>query len=267
MSFTNSPLVVYKKISPNRTSPRKHAIDTITIHCMACNASVESCGKGFALRSRNASSNYAIDSNGRIGMYVEEKDRSWCSSSSANDHRAVTIEVANDGGAPEWHISDKAYDALINLCTDICRRNGIKELKWRADKSLIGQIDKQNMTVHRWFAPKSCPGDYLYNLHSRIAAEVNKRLGVTTVLANITPEINPFTEPAINIKKGTKGEGAKWVQWCLWRFGLLDQSGIDGVIGSKSEAAIRTAQVRLGLATDGIVGRNTRQKFKQALII
>lgn len=148
MSFTNSPLVVYKKISPNRTSPRKHAIDTITIHCMACNASVESCGKGFALRSRNASSNYAIDSNGRIGMYVEEKDRSWCSSSSANDHRAVTIEVANDGGAPEWHISDKAYDALINLCTDICRRNGIKELKWRADKSLIGQIDKQNMTVH-----------------------------------------------------------------------------------------------------------------------
>lgn len=97
MSFTNSPLVVYKKISPNRTSPRKHVIDTITIHCMACNASVESCGKGFALRSRNASSNYAIDSNGRIGMYVEEKDRSWCSSSSANDHRAVTIEVANDG--------------------------------------------------------------------------------------------------------------------------------------------------------------------------
>lgn len=267
MSFTNSPLVVYKKISPNRTSPRKHAIDTITIHCMACNASVESCGKGFALRSRNASSNYAIDSNGRIGMYVEEKDRSWCSSSSANDHRAVTIEVANDGGAPEWHISDKAYDALINLCTDICRRNGIKELKWRADKSLIGQIDKQNMTVHRWFANKSCPGDYLYNLHSQIAMEVNKRLGATIVSADIAPKINPFAEPAINVKKGTKGEGAKWVQWCLWRFGLLDQSGIDGVIGSKSEAAIRTAQERLGLATDGIVGRNTRQKFKQVLII
>ncbi len=267
MSFTNSPLVVYKKISPNRTSPRKHVIDTITIHCMACNASVESCGKGFALRSRNASSNYAIDSNGRIGMYVEEKDRSWCSSCSANDHRAVTIEVANDGGAPEWHISDKAYDALINLCTDICRRNGIKELKWRADKSLIGQIDKQNMTVHRWFANKSCPGDYLYNLHSQIAMEVNKRLGATIVSADIAPKINPFAEPAINVKKGTKGEDAKWVQWCLWRFGLLDQSGIDGVIGSKSEAAIRTAQERLGLVADGIVGRNTRQKFKQVLII
>lgn len=266
MSFTNSPLVVYKKISPNRTSPRKHAIDTITIHCMACNASVESCGKGFALRSRNASSNYAIDSNGRIGMYVEEKDRSWCSSSSANDHRAVTIEVANDGGAPEWHISDKAYDALINLCTDICRRNGIKELKWRADKSLIGQIDKQNMTVHRWFARKSCPGDYLYNLHGQIAAEVNERLGVKKVYADVISK-NPFTEPVVNIRRGTKGEGAKWVQWCLWRFGLLDQSGIDGVIGAKSEAAIKTAQERLGLAADGVVGQNTRQRFKQVLIV
>lgn len=262
MSFTNSPLVVYKKISPNRTSPRKHVIDTITIHCMACNASIESCGNGFAVKSRKASSNYGIGSDGRIAMYVEEKDRSWCSSNSTNDHRAVTIEVANDGGAPEWHISDKAYNALISLCTDICRRNGIKELKWRADKSLIGQIDKQNMTVHRWFANKSCPGNYLYNLHSRIATEVNEQLGIKKVSANMTPE-NPFVEPIINIRRGTKGEGAKWVQWYLWHFGLLDQSGIDGVIGPKSEAAIRTAQKRLGLAVDGIVGQNTRQKFKQ----
>lgn len=266
MSFTNSPLVVYKKISPNRTSPRNHVIDTITIHCMACNASVESCGNGFSKKSRKASSNYGIGSDGRVAMYVEEKDRSWCSSNSANDHRAVTIEVANDGGAPEWHISYKAYDALINLCADICRRNGIKELKWRADKSLIGQVDKQNMTVHRWFANKSCPGDYLYNLHGQIAMEVNKRLGVKKVYADAIPE-NPFAEPVVSIRRGTKGEGAKWVQWCLWRFGLLDQSGIDGVIGAKSETAIKTAQERLGLATDGIVGRNTRQKFKQAFII
>lgn len=265
MSYTNSPLVVYKKISPNRTLPRNHRIDTITIHCMACDASVESCGNGFALKSRRASSNYGIGSDGRIAMYVEEKDRSWCTSNATNDHRAVTIEVANDGGAPEWHISDKAYDALINLCTDICRRNGIKELKWRADKSLIGQIDKQNMTVHRWFANKSCPGDYLYNLHSRIAAEVNERLGINTVPTDITPKVNPFVEPTVNVKRGTKGEGAKWVQWCLWRFGLLEQSGIDGIIGLKSEAAIRTAQERLGLSVDGIVGKNTREKFKIVL--
>lgn len=179
--MSNSGLVVYTKISPNKSSPRNHAIDTITIHCMAGNASIESCGNLFADASRQASSNYGIGSDGRVGMYVEEKDRSWCSSSASNDNRAVTIEVANDGGAETgWHVSDKAYSALLDLVTDICKRNGIKKLLWKADKSLIGQIDKQNMTVHRWFANKACPGDYLYNLHGQIAAEVNKRLGAGT---------------------------------------------------------------------------------------
>lgn len=180
MAYTNSPLVNYTKISPNSSNPRNHAIDTITIHCMAGNLSVETCGNVFAPTSRQASSNYGIGSDGRIGMYVEEKNRSWCSSSASNDNRAVTIEVANDGGAETgWHVSDKAYAALINLVTDICKRNNIKELKWKGDKSLIGQVDKQNMSVHRWFANKSCPGDYLYNLHGQIAADVNKKLNVT----------------------------------------------------------------------------------------
>ncbi|MDE7192980.1 MAG: SPOR domain-containing protein, partial [Oscillospiraceae bacterium] len=138
------------------------------------------CGEIFAMASQQASSNYGIGSDGRIAMYVEEKNRSWCTSSASNDHRAVTIEVANDGDdSTGWHISDKAYAALIDLCTDICKRNGIKELKWQGDKSLIGQVDKQNMTVHRWFANKSCPGDYLYNLHGQIAKEVNARLNGT----------------------------------------------------------------------------------------
>ncbi|GKX29003.1 hypothetical protein SH1V18_14830 [Vallitalea longa] len=173
--MNNSPLVDYTKISPNKTSPRNHVIDTITIHCMAGNCSIETCGNIFQPTSIQASSNYGVGTDGRIGMYVEEKDRSWCSSSSSNDNRAVTIEVANDGGANTgWHVSDKALTALINLIADICKRNGIKELKWQGDKSLIGQIDKQNMTVHRWFANKSCPGDYLYNLHGKISEEVNK---------------------------------------------------------------------------------------------
>ena len=180
MTYTNSSLISYMKISPNKNSPRNHKIDTITIHCVAANATVEALGNLFAMKSRQASSNYGIGTDGRIAMYVDEKDRSWCSSSAANDNRAVTIEVANDGGAATgWHISQKAYAALLNLVTDICRRNGINKLLWRGDRSLIGQVDKQNMTVHRWFAAKSCPGDYLYSLHPQIAAEVNRRLGAS----------------------------------------------------------------------------------------
>ena len=179
-SMSNSTLATYTRISPNKTSPRNHKIDTITIHCMAGDLTVERCGEGFAKRTRMASSNYGIGSDGRIGLYVEEKDRSWCSSNKANDMRAVTIEVANDGGAATgWHVSDAAMTSLIALVTDICRRNGIKQLLWKGDKSLIGQVDKQNMTVHRWFKNKACPGDYLYGKHAYIAAEVNKRLGVT----------------------------------------------------------------------------------------
>ena len=98
MAYTNSSLVTYKKLSPNRNSPRNHKIDTITIHCMAGNLTVETCGNLFAASSRQASSNYGIGSDGRIALYVEEKDRSWASSNAANDNRAVTIEVANDGG-------------------------------------------------------------------------------------------------------------------------------------------------------------------------
>mgnify|MGYP001199449921 FL=1 len=175
MAYTNSPLVSYTKISPNKTSPRNHPIDTITIHCVVGQCSVETLGEIFAKESRKASSNYGIGADGRIGMYVEEKDRSWCSSNAANDHRAITIEVASDTTHP-YKVNDKAYAALLDLLTDICKRNGIKKLLWKGDKSLIGQVDKQNMTVHRWFANKSCPGDYLYNKHWEIAEEVNKRL-------------------------------------------------------------------------------------------
>ena len=173
--MSNSPLVNYTKISPNKNSPRNHKIDTITIHCVVGQCSVETIGDVFAPTSRQASSNYGIGPDGRIGMYVEEKDRSWCSSSASNDNRAITIEVASDTKEP-YAVTDAAYRSLIKLLVDICKRNGIKELKWKGDKSLIGQVDKQNMTVHRWFDNKSCPGEYLYSRHAKIAAEVNARL-------------------------------------------------------------------------------------------
>lgn len=174
--MSNSTLVSYTRISPNKTSPRNRKIDTITIHCVVGQCSVETLGNIFAPTSRQASSNYGVGTDGKIGMYVEEKDRSWCSSNAANDHRAITIEVASDTKHP-YAVNDKAFAALLDLVTDICKRNGIKKLLWRGDKALIGQIQKQNMTVHRWFANKACPGDYLYNRHGEIAAEVNRRLG------------------------------------------------------------------------------------------
>lgn len=175
--MSNSTLVNYTKLSPNHSGKRNHKIDTISIHCMAGNLSVESCGNLFSQPIRKASSNYGIGSDGRIALYVDEVNRSWCTSSSSNDNRAVTIEIANIGGADQgWPVSSKAYSALIDLLVDICKRNDIKKLLWKADKTLIGQVDKQNMTVHRWFANKSCPGDWLYNKHTEISQKVNERL-------------------------------------------------------------------------------------------
>ena len=178
--MSNSSLVKYTKISPNKTSPRDHAIDTITIHCVVGQVSVERLGEIFAPTSKKASANYGIGSDGRVGMYVEEKDRSWCSSNADNDNRAITIECASDTKYP-YAINDAVYKTLIELCADICKRNNIKELKWKADKSLIGQVDKQNMTVHRWFAKKSCPGQYIYERLGQKAEEVNKKLKASEV--------------------------------------------------------------------------------------
>lgn len=180
--MSNSPLISYTKISPNKTSPRNHKIDTITIHCVVGQLSAEGICGCFDSPSAKASCNYGIGTDGRIALCVEEKDRSWCSSNGANDNRAVTIECACDKTHP-YAINGNVYEALIKLCVDICQRNDIKELKWKGDKSLVGQIEKQNMTVHRWFANKSCPGDYIYERLGMIADEVNARLGVQHVTA------------------------------------------------------------------------------------
>lgn len=176
--MSDSPLVNYTHISPYCTKSRTHKIDTITIHCAAGHCSVGGFAATFTNPNRQVSANYGIADDGRIGLYVHEKDRSWCSSNSENDDRAITIECASDSKDP-CAINDKVYNSLIKLCADICKRNGIKELKWKADKSLIGQVDKQNMTVHRWFANKSCPGDYIYNRLGKIASEVNSMLNAS----------------------------------------------------------------------------------------
>ena len=169
--MSNSKLVNYTKISPN-SSARTGKISKITIHHMAGNLSVEACGKVFETSDRQASSNYGVGSDGRIGLYVEESRRAWTSSNRDNDNIAVTLEVANDGGSPNWHVSDKALEATIALCVDICQRNGIAKLNFTGDKS-------GNLTMHKWFSNTLCPGPYLESKFPYIAEEVNRRLSAT----------------------------------------------------------------------------------------
>lgn len=193
MAYTNSSLVSYTKISPNKTVNRTHAIDTITIHCVVGQCSVETLGEIFYPSSRQASSNYGVGKDGRIGMYVEEKDRSWCSSNAANDHRAITIEVASDTTEP-YAVNDTAYAATIDLVTDICKRNGISRLVWSTDKNTrVNHLNGCNMTVHRDYANKSCPGTYLYNRMGEIAAAVNAKLGATETSSTGNTENSSYT--------------------------------------------------------------------------
>ena len=179
MAYTNSPMVVYTKLSPNNSGQRTHSIDRITPHCVVGQCTAEGLGDWFYPSSTQASSNYGIDKNGRVGMYVEEKNRSWCSSSNANDQRAVTIECASDTTEP-YAMNATVYDTLIKLCTDICKRNGKKKLLWLADKdktlNYTPAADEMVLTVHRWFANKSCPGTWLYSRLGDLAAKVTAAL-------------------------------------------------------------------------------------------
>lgn len=177
--MSNSSLATYTLISPNKNSPRNHKIDTISIHCFVGQVTAKRGCEVFQPSSEQASCNYVVGYDGSIGLCVEEKDRSWCTSSSSNDHRAITIETASENKAP-YKVTAAAYAALLDLVTDICRRNGAKKLLWFGDKAkTLAYAPKSGemvMTVHRWFAAKACPGDWLYSRHGQIAAEVNKRL-------------------------------------------------------------------------------------------
>lgn len=206
MAYTNSHLVSYTKLSPNNSGQRTHAIDTITIHCVVGQCSVETLGNVFAPVSRQASSNYGVGVDGRIGMYCKEKNRSWCTSSASNDQRAITIEVASDTTEP-YAVNAKAYEGMLKLVTDICKRNGIKKLVWSNNKNdRVNHLNGCNMTVHRDYANKSCPGEYLYSRHGEIAAEVNKRLGAVEEPkdepAKVT--IGTVTQPSVSLAVGDR---------------------------------------------------------------
>ena len=183
MGYTNSSLISYTQLSPNHSGQRTHSIDRITPHCVVGQLSCESICGCFTSPSREASCNYGIGTDGRISLCVEEKNRSWCSSSNANDQRAITIECASDTTEP-YAMNDKVYASLINLCTDICKRYGKKKLLWFADKdkslNYNPAADEMIITVHRWFSNKSCPGNWLYARLGDLATEVTANLGGST---------------------------------------------------------------------------------------
>ena len=239
MAYTNSPLVSYTKLSPNHSGQRTHSIDRITPHCVVGQCSVETLGNIFLPTSKQASCNYGIGVDGRVGMYVEEKNRSWCSSCAANDQRAVTIECASDTTEP-YAFRDVVYQTLIKLCVDICRRNGKTKLLWLGDKAktlnYTPKSDEMVLTVHRWFANKSCPGNWMYARMSDLAKKVTAALGGDTNPAKpVKPSAAIKVGDLVTITGSTYYNGKsipKWVKEKNWY--VLQADGARVVI-DKSE--------------------------------
>jgi hypothetical protein len=246
--MSNSSLVDYVKISPN-SNIRQNSIKKITIHHMAGNLSVETCGNVF--QNVEASSNYGIDSDGRVGLYVDEDRRSWASANPANDHQAVTVEVANDGGAPDWHVSDVALAKLIDLCVDICQRNNIESLNYTGDTS-------GNLTRHNMFMNTTCPGPYLQSKFPYIADEVNKRLQNINnePVNNESEDDNKIMIEMRNIQKGDIGDDVRIAMLILKDRGYYkgDIWSEDKLFGDKMEAAVIQAQKDNGFGADGVIG-------------
>lgn len=184
--MSNSSLVTYTKISPHKSIGRKYPITKITLHHMAGALSVETCGNVF--QTRKASSNYGVDGKGHVGLYVDETDRSWASSNSDNDNRAVTIEIANDRVGGNWHVSDVALNKTIDLCVDICKRNGMPGLTWTGDRS-------GTLTIHKMFAATACPGPYLESKMKYIAEEVTRRVKNAAAVPVKPVEPKPVVKP------------------------------------------------------------------------
>ena len=258
--FSNSQLVDYIQISPNKDVNRKYPITRITIHCVVGQVSVERLGAIFAPTSKEASSNYGIGYDGKVGMYVQEKDRSWCSSSADNDNRAVTIECASDTTYP-YAVYDVVFNKLLDLVEDICRRNGKSRLVWFENKeqalSYKPTDEEMVMTVHRWFANKSCPGEYLYSRHQLIRDTVNKRL-----LNDPPKPITPTTDEEVCevqvpvLRKGMTSGYVKTAQILLNKYNnaKLDE---DGAFGKLTENAVIKYQKSRKLDVDGVIGTQT----------
>lgn len=277
MAYTNSSLVSYTQISPNRNSPRNQPISRITIHHMAGIMSVEQFGNLVANPARQMSSNYCIGNDGRIGLYCPEQDRSWCSSSPWNDNRAITIEVSNNVYGEPWSISEAAYASLIKLCVDICKRNGIKKLEFTGDQN-------GSLTYHYMFNATGCPGTWIKNHTTEICNKVNAQLaetptGYTKTLNCGTPiyaeigkpstdKINTTTKYTIveekvvnNIKYGKLKSGLGWVELEKLKrtFNINNANDVKELQTALNAKGFNCGEV------DGDCGKNTTNAMFQAL--
>lgn len=274
MGYTNSPLVDYTKLSPNNSGLRTHSIDRITPHCVVGQISVERLGDIFMPTSKEASCNYGIGDDGRVLLCVEEKNRSWCSSSNANDQRAITIECASDSYDP-YAFKDVVYNKLIILCADICKRNGKNKLIWFGDKDKTLDYDpapnEMILTVHRWFDRKSCPGDWMY---SRMGDLANK---VTSILSGATPTPSPAPIPSSDTWTGSYPDLPDRGYYLIgdgyecntgYRYDIRDiqsflnwaidaRLDVDGNYGIKTSEAVAKFQNLVGINVDGSYGSDT----------
>ena len=284
MAYTNSPMVSYTKLSPNHSGQRTHSIDRITPHCVVGQCSVETLGNIFLPVSRQASSNYGIGPDGRVGMYVEEKNRSWCSSSNANDQRAVTIECASDTTEP-YAFRDVVYQTLIKLCVDICKRNGKTKLLWLGDKAKTlnynPKPDEMVLTVHRWFANKSCPGNWMYARMGDLAKKVTVALGGDTKpIKPVKPSATIKVGDLVTITGSTYYNGKsipKWVKGKNWYVLQTDgarvvidksEDGKNAICSPVNAAALQLVNAKPGKTVDelarevirGLWGNGTERK-------
>ena len=208
--MSNSSLVSVTMLSPNHSGKRTHSIDRISPHCVVGQLTAERIGECFP-KGRDASCNYGIGKDGRVVLVVDEANRSWCTSSGTNDQRAVTIECASDTKSP-YAMNSAVYNKLVELCIDICKRNGKKKLIWIADKdkalTYSPKNDEMLITVHRWFANKSCPGDWLYSRLDDLANKVTTKLNGSASSTSQTPQNTSksfkvkVTADVLNVRKG-----------------------------------------------------------------
>ena len=242
MAYTNSPLVVYTKLSLNHSGQRTHSIDRITPHCVVGQLSTESICGCFISPDRQASCNYGIGSDGRVSLCVEEKNRSWCTSSRENDQRAITIECASDSKHP-YAFRDAVYTSLINLCIDICKRNGKKMLLWLGDKektlNYIPKSDEMVLTVHRWYANKSCPGDWMYARMGDLASKVTAALNADTKPTDTTPIETENNTPAVDVTDPEK------TIWNTLQAAIGNAYGTAGLMGNLyAESALKPGNLQ-----------------------